>query len=125
MRELQELAASIQKETWKQPNAWADFVEKIADLKQHHDYVVHFDDFDPSGQQPCVLFVQRREQQVWLKQFQPDVIFTDSTHGTNNHNMQLYTAVIPCDARQGLPAAFCLIYAPGMRCCMYTRSLLP
>jgi hypothetical protein len=32
----------------------------------------------------------------------------------NNHNMQLYTTVIPCEARQGLPAAFCLVYAPGV-----------
>ena len=60
-----------------------------------------------------MLYVQRKEQQAWLKQYQPDIIFVDSTHGTNNHNMQLYTAVIPYDAPQGLPAAFCLIYAPG------------
>ena len=114
MRELQELALNIKKETWKQPDSWADFVGKVADLEHSDEYVVHFRGFDPSGQQPCVLFVQRGERQAWLRQYLPDIIFVDSTHGTNNHNMQLYTAVIPCDARQGLPAAFCLMYAPGV-----------
>ena len=113
MRELQELAATMRKESWKEPNAWADFVAKVDDLASSRDYVVFFEDFDPSGKQPCVLFVQRREQQAWLQQFRLQIIFVDSTHGTNNHNLQLYTAVIPCNARQGLPAAFCLIYAPG------------
>ena len=87
MRGLQELALNIRKETWKQPDAWADFLDKVADLEQCDDYVVHFDAFDPSRQEPCVLYVQRKEQQAWLQQYQPDIIFVDSTHGTNNHNM--------------------------------------
>lgn len=66
MRELQELVLNIRKETWKQPDAWADFLDKVADLEHSDDYVVHFDAFDPSEQELCVLYVQRKEQEAWL-----------------------------------------------------------
>ncbi|DBA82072.1 TPA: hypothetical protein ACH3X2_006816 [Trebouxia sp. C0005] len=91
---------------------------KLEHLSASEGYTVCVQDFDPSGENPCVLFLLRHEQQQWLKQFEPTIVFVDSTHGTNSYNLQLFTAAIPCEARQGLPAAFCLIYIPDDPCAM-------
>ncbi len=114
MRELQDWSVQQQQQRWKHSNAWADFLQKVEALQADPYCTIFLQDFDPAGQQPCICFVQTQDQLEWLQRFCPDIVFVDSTHGTNNHNMQLYTTVIPCEARQGLPAAFCLVYAPGV-----------
>jgi hypothetical protein len=115
LRELQNIVRQHKQERWTHPEAWPEFMAKLELLSASEGYTVYVQDFDPSGKKPCVVFLQRHEQQQWLKQFEPSIVFVDSTHGTNSYNLQLFTAAIPCEARQGLPAAFCLIYTPGER----------
>ncbi len=100
-------------EAWLHPEAWKDFMAKLELITAAEGYTVFMQEYDVNQKKPTVIFIQRHEQQQWLKQFEPPIIFVDSTHGTNSYNLQLFTAAIPCDARQGLPAAFCLVYAPG------------
>ncbi|DBA81384.1 TPA: hypothetical protein ACH3X2_006981 [Trebouxia sp. C0005] len=112
LRELQNIVQQHKQERWSHPEAWPDFMAKLEHLSASEGFTVYVQDFDPSGKKPCVVFLQRHEQQQWLKQFEPTIVFVDSTHGTNSYNLQLFTAAIPCQARQGPPAAFCLIYTP-------------
>ena len=103
-----------QQQRWKHPNAWADFCRKLKHFKQIHTV-------------PC--FCRTLTRLVNVHAFalcRPKIslngcsvsaliLCLSTAHMVlNNHNMQLYTTVIPCEARQGLPAAFCLVYAPGV-----------
>ena len=82
-RELQDMAVKIKQENWQHPDAWTDFDKKVLLLAADEDFVVHYEPFDPAGQQPCCLYVQRKEQQAWVQDCDPVILFMDSTHGTH------------------------------------------
>ncbi len=110
LRELQLWKFEQQTKLWLSDNSWADFVLALKELQQHSDMFVDVENLDPANNDPAKrnfkCFIQHPQQAKWLDEYAEDVLFLDSTHGTNNYGMQLFIGATQVPGGLALPLFF-------------------
>jgi hypothetical protein len=96
LRELQQEKFRIVSEQWVDNDSWKDLIGKLEMLRVGRpDVHVAWEPYSPNHEDPRQrsfrCFIQHADQRQWMVESGGiDVMFLDSTHGTNNYGMQLF-----------------------------------
>jgi hypothetical protein len=110
LNELQQLKYHVTHDLWMEANSWDDLMAKLQALESRPDVHVVWEDYAPDHVDPLKqnfkCFIQHKEQAQWMREHCTDILFVDSTHGTNNYGMQLFIGATQHEGGMTLPLFF-------------------